>query len=140
MVGYVEHAESYYRKNGRPTSEVTLIKLSLRVRKQLYGHTPARDFGPLALKAVRQGYIDSGLCRTEVNRRTGLVIRFFKWAVENELVPSSVHHGLAAVAGLRRGGPTSARPRLSSRSATNTSTPSSLTSAGRSGRWSSSSD
>src|SRR5262249_29487116 len=27
----------------------------------------------------------------------------FKWAVENELVPASVHHGLRTVAGLRRG-------------------------------------
>jgi integrase len=27
----------------------------------------------------------------------------FKWAVENELVPPSVHHGLIAVSGLRRG-------------------------------------
>jgi hypothetical protein len=103
MVGYVEHAESYYRKDGRPTSQVTLIKLTLKGLERLYGHTSARDFGPLALKAVRQAYIDSGLCRTEVNRRTGLVIRFFEWAVENEPVPSSVHHGLVAVAGLRKG-------------------------------------
>src|SRR5262249_52232201 len=35
--------------------------------------------------------------------RTGLVVRFFKWAVENERVPPSVHHGLQAVAGLRKG-------------------------------------
>jgi integrase len=43
------------------------------------------------------------LCRTEVNRRTGHVARFFKWAVENELVPPSAHHGLKAVPGLRKG-------------------------------------
>ena len=27
----------------------------------------------------------------------------FRWGVENELIPSSVHHGLQAVVGLRRG-------------------------------------
>src|SRR5262249_48330031 len=59
--------------------------------------------GPLALKAVRQAMVDVGLCRTEVNKRVGRVVRCFRWAVENELVPPSVHHGLKAVAGLRRG-------------------------------------
>jgi integrase len=38
-----------------------------------------------------------------VNRFTGTIVRFFKWCVENELVPPSVHHGLRAVSGLRRG-------------------------------------
>jgi integrase len=103
MVRYISHADAYYTKGGLPTSEVGLIRLSLRVLRSLYGHTPAKAFGPLALKTVRQSYIDSGLCRNEVNRRTGHVVRFFRWAVENELVPASVHHGLKAVAGLRKG-------------------------------------
>ncbi len=103
MVGYIRNVDLYYVKDGSPTSEAGLIRLSLRVLKALYGHTPARDFGPLALKSLRQTYIDSGLCRSEVNRRTRHVIRFFKWAVENEFVPASVHHGLRAVSGLRKG-------------------------------------
>jgi integrase len=103
MVGYVKHADAYYVKDSRPTSEATPVRLALRELKRLYGHTPAAQFGPLALKAVRQAFIDSGLCRNEVNRRTGLVVRFFRWCVENELVPASVHHGLKAVSGLRKG-------------------------------------
>jgi integrase len=103
ILGYVRHADAYYVKDGRPTSEASLIRLSLRVLNRQYGHTPARDFGPMALKAVRQTYIDSGLCRREVNRRTGHVVRLFRWAVENERVPASAHHGLKAVAGLRKG-------------------------------------
>jgi integrase len=103
MVGYVRHADAYYVKDGRPTSEAELVRLSLGVLRRLYGHTPAREFGPLALKAVRQAYADSDLCRNEVNRRTQHVVRFFKWCVENELVPPSVHHGLKAVPGLRKG-------------------------------------
>jgi integrase len=38
-----------------------------------------------------------------INRRIRLIIRCFKWGVENELVPATVHHGLKAVPGLRRG-------------------------------------
>src|SRR5262249_13518679 len=67
----------------------------------------------LALKAVRQlmvsGYThlkygqQEPLSRGVVNHRTNRIRRMFKWAVENELVPPSVLHGLQAVRGLQRG-------------------------------------
>jgi integrase len=71
--------------------------------RKLYGDTPAGKFGPLALKAVRQRFIDAGLCRNEVNRRTRLIVRMFKWATAHEMVPPSVHEGLRTVEGLRKG-------------------------------------
>ena len=94
---------AYYVKNGKPTTEPVNIRLALRPLRQLYGHTLAREFGPLRLKTVRQAFIDSGLCRSEVNKRVRHVLRAFKWAVGDEMVPPSVHHGLKAVQGLRRG-------------------------------------
>lgn len=103
ILGYLRFADGYYVKNGKPTSEAGLLRLSMRPLLALYGRTPARTFGPLALKSVRQNFISSGLCRTEVNRRTAHIVRMFKWAVENELVPPSLHHGLRAVSGLRKG-------------------------------------
>ena len=103
IVAYLRHADAYYVKNGRPTSEPGLLRLSFKVLRRLYGHSQAREFGPTALKAVRQAFIDQGMCRSEVNRRTGHVVRCFKWAVENELVPPSLHHALKAVSGLRNG-------------------------------------
>ena len=47
--------------------------------------------------------IDSGLCRTTINQRIGRIVHTFKWAVENELVPPGVYHGLKAVKGLQKG-------------------------------------
>ena len=61
------------------------------------------DFRPLALKAVRQAMIDAGLARTTINQRVGRIVRLFKWAVENELVPPTVHQALKAVRGLQKG-------------------------------------
>ena len=90
-------------KNGRPTSEAGLIRRALRNLRKLYGATPGRGFGPVALKTVRQTYIEEGLCRRDVNRHTGLVVRFFRWCVENELVPAGTYHGLQADPGIRRG-------------------------------------
>src|SRR5271157_2466481 len=103
LLAYLDHADGYYVKNGKPTTEPVNIRLALRPLRQLYGHTPAREFGPLRLKTVRQAMIDSGLCRSEVNKRVRHVLRAFKWAVGEEMVPPSIHHGLKAVPGLRRG-------------------------------------
>ncbi len=103
LLAYLHHADSYYVKNGKPTSEPECIRLALRPLRRLYGHTPAREFGPLRLKTVRQAMIDSGICRNEVNKRVRHVLRAFKWAVGEEMVPPSLHHGLKAVPGLRRG-------------------------------------
>jgi hypothetical protein len=43
---YDQHARSYYRKNGRQTSEVGVIRAALRPVVKLYGRTPVCDFGP----------------------------------------------------------------------------------------------
>jgi integrase len=102
-LAYLAFADSYYVKHGRPTTELEAIRQSIRPLRQLYGDTTARDFGPLQLKAVRQAMVDAGLCRNEVNKRTGRIVRLFKWAVGEAMVPPSVHHGLQAVPGLRRG-------------------------------------
>jgi hypothetical protein len=103
IVAYVRWADGYYVKDGHTTKEAITIRLALRPLRRLYGITNGVDFGPLALKTVREAYIADDLCRNEVNRRTRIVVRCFKWAVENELVSPSIHHGLRAVSGLRKG-------------------------------------
>jgi integrase len=103
LLAYLRHVDRYYLKNGKPTVEPGNIRLAIRPLRQLHGHTTARDFGPLALKTVRQSMIDSGLCRSEINRRIGRLVRAFKWAVSEEIVPPGVHQALQAVPGLRRG-------------------------------------
>jgi integrase len=104
ILAFLRHANDFYRRaDGTPTGELENLRLALRPLKNLYGGTPARDFGPKALKAVRQDMINSGLCRRTINQRIGRIRRAFQFAVENELVPASVHHGLKAVKGLGRG-------------------------------------
>lgn len=47
--------------------------------------------------------IKADLCRREVNKRVGRIVRMFKWGVENEFVPAMIHHALSQVRGLARG-------------------------------------
>jgi integrase len=104
ILAFWGHAEGYYRRDdGTPAAELENLRLALRPLKQLYGGTPASEFGPLALKAVRQSMVDSGLCRRTVNQRVARLVRVFRFGVENELVPPAVHQALKAVPGLRAG-------------------------------------
>jgi integrase len=100
---YRAFARTYYTKDGKPSKEYVSMKEALRPVRRLYGRLPARDFGPLALKAVRQQMISQGLSRGVINRRINRVRRFFKWAVSEELVPPETLAGLQTVAGLRFG-------------------------------------
>lgn len=103
MEAYLAYADACYTKNGKPTKEPADIRYAIRPVRKLYGDTLARNFGPLALKTVRRALIESGLCLNEVNKRVGKIKRAFKWAVSEEIAPTSVYHGLQTVAGLRRG-------------------------------------
>ncbi len=103
ILAYVRHAEVYNVKHGVQTGEVSNIKLALRPVRRMYGETDAWAFGRLAVKAVRVSMVEGGLCRNKVNKWVRPLVRLFKWAVANEMVPATTHQGLKAVAGLRRG-------------------------------------
>ena len=100
---YLKYAKGYYVKNGHVTSEPENIRLALRPVLELYGSALATEFGPRALKAVRENMISRGWVRTYINRHVDRIKRMFRWAVCEEMVSPSVDHGLRAVPGLRRG-------------------------------------
>ncbi len=96
---YKRHAESYYSPGGTLFNIGTAMR-TLRLR---YGNTLAVDFGPLALKAVRQQFVDEGLSRRYCNRLTDLIRRAFKWAASEQLIQMQTWQALTTVAGLRWG-------------------------------------
>lgn len=103
MAAYLRFAAGYYRKDGRPTKEVSHIKHMISVVKPHYRRQLVTEFGPLALKTVREQLVTIRRSRVYINDTIARVKRMFKWGVETELVPPSVYHGLQAVAGLKRG-------------------------------------
>ena len=114
VVKYDDFAKTYYVKNGVPTDEKYAIKAAVGPLVRLYGDTLAEDFGPKKLKAVRQEIVAKGrrrkkkhtgepLTRKYINYRVACIVRMFKWAVEEELVPVTVYQSLKAVAALRKG-------------------------------------
>lgn len=104
VLAFIKHAECHYRgPDGRPTSELAEYRRSLGRAVALYGHIRAADFGPLALKAVRQSMIGLGWCRGVINQRVGRIVRAFKWAASEELVPVIAFQAQRTVSGLSRG-------------------------------------
>ena len=100
---YLRFAKGHYQKNGQPTGELDYVRLALRPLRQLYGHSRARDFGPLSLKAIQAHLVEQGLSRGGINGRIARIKRVFRWAVSEELIPPSIIHGLSAVPALKRG-------------------------------------
>jgi len=111
FVAFMRHAERHYRGPDRQTtSEYREYCQVSRGVRALYAATPAADFGPLCLKAVRKTWVDAELARSEVNRRVNMLRRVFKWAAAEELVPFDAYHRLTAVTGLQRGRTTAPDP------------------------------
>jgi hypothetical protein len=104
LLRFWAHVQEHYRRpDGTPTTEVENFRQTLTPLRELYGHIQAVAFGPLALKGLRQRWVDAGLTRRFINQRVGRVKRVFKWAVGEELVPAAVFQALNAVEGLKQG-------------------------------------
>lgn len=103
LAAYHDFAKGHYVRDGATTKEFTSMKEAMRPIRHLYGRTLAKDFGPKALKAVRQHMVGQGLSRGVVNHQINRIKRIFRWAVSEELIPASVLHGLQSVTGLQFG-------------------------------------
>lgn len=103
VLAFFRHADQHYRKNGQPTSEIHCLKSATRELVNQYGAMPIEQFGPLALKAVRQMMVDAGWVRKTVNKHIGRIRSIFRWGVENELLQPGPLQKLEAVAPLLAG-------------------------------------
>lgn len=104
---YWEWAKGYYQPN-----EYKTLKIVLRLLRKYHGSEPARSFGPVKLRALRQEMIRGGLNETPerepwsrgyINQQVRRIRQMFKWAASHEMVPSSVHLDLESLEPLKRG-------------------------------------
>ncbi len=98
IAAYLAYQEPRYVKN-----EFDRFVSAYGPLRRLYGHTPAADFGPLALETVRNEIIKLGNCRSTIRDKIQRVVRMFRWAGSRELVPSHMYHALKSLEGLRSG-------------------------------------
>ena len=103
MAAYLKYAKGYYVKDGKPTREYEIIREVCRKILPLYSKEKASNFGPLALKTVRQTMIDEDWSRRYINKQMDRIKRMFRWAAAEELIPASIPQTLQMVQGLKKG-------------------------------------
>lgn len=101
-----------YRRHGRRGSEYYCYAALYTPLLDLYELLPARDFGPVELRAVRQAFTTlvwtrkgqtGRWSRHYVNEQVHRVRRVWGWAVERGLVPLTTLDALRVVRPLKRG-------------------------------------
>ncbi len=106
---FMLYAKSQYLKHGKETSTVSQFQNALKPMLALYGRTPACEFSPRCLKAVREHMIHESkkaghpLYRKTVNDRCWRIKHVFSWAVAEELMGPEVYQTLKPVKGIRKG-------------------------------------
>ncbi|MBX3427935.1 MAG: site-specific integrase [Pirellulales bacterium] len=98
---YLRFARKYYGGGNR--SDCNRIIYAVKPLKELYGKTPAAEFGVLQYKAVRERLIAHGYARSNINAMMARLVRMFKWGAAEGRLPAAVPQNLAIVPGLRRG-------------------------------------
>jgi hypothetical protein len=104
ILRYWDHIQTYYRReDGSHTGEHMVIKAALKPLRQLYGTTPAAEFGRAELSLYRDECIRLKWSRRHINKQVSRVKRMFAWAATEELCPDSVPSSLARLKGLQAG-------------------------------------
>jgi integrase len=104
MVAYLAHCAEYYRlPTGQPRREYFIIRDALKFVRAEAAPLIAEQFGPKLLKQVRDKMVAADLSRCYVNKQVARVVRMFKWAVSEELIPAATYQSLRTVEGLKRG-------------------------------------
>lgn len=84
---------------------------AVRILRELFGETPAADFGPLRLRTVQAAMIERGWSRGYINRQVKRLRFIFKWGVSWELVPKHTPEALRTVPSLGHGDAPESKPR-----------------------------
>ncbi|RIK78505.1 MAG: integrase, partial [Planctomycetota bacterium] len=101
IADYLRFAKSYYGM--QKGSDYGRMLYVARPLKELYGRTPAAEFGVIQWKAVRESLLARGLTRSGINDSMRRITRMFRWGAAEGKLPADVPQALSIIPGLRRG-------------------------------------
>ena len=76
---------------------------ALRPVVAMFGRTPAKDFGPLRLRSVREHLVNTGRTRSGINCQINRIKRAWRWMAELEMIPGGTVEAHRTMRGLRYG-------------------------------------
>ena len=101
-VHFLEWAEGYYVKNGRPTETFGHCQRALGPLVQHYGNESVNGFSPLSLAFLQKRWIEKGYARQTVNRYVCTIKQAFKHGVKFGWVDAQINYALQAVDNLKK--------------------------------------
>ncbi|MBI2808656.1 MAG: site-specific integrase [Planctomycetes bacterium] len=106
ILAYLKFVKQHYKLYHGRNKEAACVSDALAAIQECgYGPEPADAFRPKDLKKVRDCMIAKNWSRGYLNHQVIRIKRMFAYAVEEDMVPGSVYHGLLAIKGLRKGTP-----------------------------------
>ena len=105
---YLQYAQKKYISNGKPTSTIHMINSVIRRLSENYGSLPAKQFGPLKLRTLRNVLLTGTytsppkpLKLETVEIMSFYVKSIFKYAASMELIDIHIYQSLETVESLR---------------------------------------
>jgi hypothetical protein len=102
-VHFLEWAEEYYVKNGKPTATFDHCRNAIAMLVQHYGHESVNNFVPLSLVFLQKQWVAKGYARLTVNRYVCIVRQAFRHGVKYGWVDAPILYALQAVDNLKKG-------------------------------------
>lgn len=102
-IGFLLDEKKKYANSDHDTGSFGRCRLSIQLLIDDFGNQNPNNFGPRALKKLRDKLIESGLARSTINTRINIIRSCFRWAVENEFCSPEVYQALQAVKPLSPG-------------------------------------
>lgn len=103
VVRWLEHCARTYRKRDKLTSEYHCNRAAMRLLNELYGDEPAADMSVPRLRAVRERMAAETWTRKTINDHCARVVRAFRWAAAEQLVPLATAEAVALLEPLAAG-------------------------------------
>jgi hypothetical protein len=104
ILAYINQAHGDDRWiDGKRTQEVGNLVDALRPVERLFSDSPAGEFRPLKLRAVREQMLPDGLSRSTINDRVNRIRRYFRWGVSVQAIPGPIIYELQPVESLGLG-------------------------------------
>ena len=99
VAGFVNFVEPRLER-----AEFLHFKRAIGFLIEIYGEHASNEFSPKKLKVCRSQMVKAGtMCRSQINKQVGRIIRIFAWGVEEEHVQPNVVAALREVKNLQRG-------------------------------------
>jgi integrase len=96
-------ANDEYRKNGKPTKQISRIKVVAKIMNETLGSFLVNDVRVDQMEALRRAMVTAGWTRGFINSAFSVAKSIFKWAGMRELLSMEQAIRLGAVHGVKKG-------------------------------------